>query len=55
MTLGNICDRDVLESNLRVNCIPAEVVDMDSSDYLSFLEERRKLMSQAIRDYYRSL
>lgn len=55
MVLGNISDRNVLESNLCANCIPLDVVMMDSSDYPSFLEERRRLMSFAMRDYYRSL
>lgn len=52
---GNIKDRDVLIENLRQNCIPESVVQMDYTRYEDFLTERRVLMAQKIKKYYYSL
>lgn len=52
---GNITDLDVLYKNLKQNCIPKDIVEMDNSDYDSFLNERRKLMAQKIKAYYYNL
>lgn len=52
---GNIVDLDVLRKNLRENCIPEDIVEMEKSDYDAFLNERRKLMAQKIKVYYYSL
>ncbi len=55
ITCGSITNRDVLMKNLQMNCIPLEVFDMDESRYGEFLEKRRKLMAQKIRNHYESL
>jgi len=52
---GNISDTETLKANLSENCIPEAVIEMDFSDYDTFLAERRKLMAQKIRKYYYSL
>lgn len=52
---GNIFDIDALRDNLKENCIPETVMDMDFTNYEEFLAERRKLMAKKIRDYYYSL
>ena len=45
---------DLLE-NLKMNCVPSEILNMDIEDYDNFLSLRRKLMAEKIRDYYFSL
>ena len=52
---GGIDDVDMLEENMKENCIPESIFDGTVKNYESFLEERRKLMAQKIRDYYSSL
>ncbi|MCD7785903.1 MAG: DUF262 domain-containing protein [Oscillospiraceae bacterium] len=52
---GGIVDDEQLRENLRQNCIPEGFENMDVSDYADFLEKRRKLMAEKIRDYYYSL
>ena len=52
---GNIADLQVLKDNLEANCIPHKIINMDASQYDSFLAERRKLMAKKIKDYYYSL
>lgn len=44
-----------LEANLAENCIPKEFMNMDIFGYAMFLDMRRTLMAEYIRDYYRSL
>ncbi len=51
---GISSEKELLE-NLRMHCIPAEVQDMEFEDYDNFLEIRRKLMAQKIKEYYWSL
>ena len=41
--------------NLKSNCIPEDIFDMDIKDYPEFLNSRRVLISEKIRDYYFSL
>lgn len=41
-----------LHENLKMNCVPSEIINMDIDNYSEFLELRRKLMSQKIKDYY---
>lgn len=53
--VGTITNEKELLDNLRANCIPAEVVGMTSENYFTFLEQRRKLMAQKIKDFYYSL
>jgi hypothetical protein len=52
---GNITDKDKLMQNLRKHCIPENILVMDIDDYFDFLEERRKLMANKIKRYYKSL
>lgn len=52
---GNITDEALLKENLRINCIPENIVSMDVMNYDDFLLERRKLMAKKIKDYYYSL
>ena len=41
-----------LESNMAANCIPQDIFDMDYTYYDDFLNKRRHLMAQKIREYY---
>ncbi|MDL2228172.1 DUF262 domain-containing protein [Odoribacter sp. OttesenSCG-928-L07] len=52
---GNITDVDLLKENLRVNCIPENISSMNVENYEDFLLERRKLMANKIKEYYKSL
>ena len=52
---GGIHSQEDLEANLAENCVPAELMNMDVSDYQRFLHERRKLMAAYIRKYYEGL
>lgn len=52
---GSITDLKVLRSNMQINCIPYEIKDMDYNNYVDFLDMRRKLMADKIKDYYYSL
>ena len=49
---GGINNRQVLEENLKQNCIPNNIGEMDQSNYEQFLELRRKLIAQKIKNYY---
>ncbi|NNT71691.1 DUF262 domain-containing protein [Flavobacterium sp. IMCC34852] len=44
-----------LQDNLKANCVPQEIMTMGIEDYNHFLELRRKLMAQKIKEYYFSL
>jgi len=52
---GAIETETVLYENLRQNCIPQSVFEADIKKYDQFLKDRRKLLADKIRDYYRSL
>ncbi|MBW2098975.1 MAG: DUF262 domain-containing protein [Deltaproteobacteria bacterium] len=52
---GGIRDTAELTANLKMNSIPEGMQHKDIEDYDAFLEERRKLMSHKIRDYYQKL
>ena len=52
---GLINDIDKFYTNLEVNCVPVETLDMDFTSYHDFLEKRRKLMAEKIKKYYYSL
>lgn len=49
---GNIYDIAVLRENLAQNSIPNGIENMTHIDYDSFLESRRVLMAQKIKEYY---
>ena len=55
IVLGNISDKELLESNLKENCIPANIDTMDALSYDTFLLERRKMMASLIEKYYKGL
>lgn len=52
---GGITDMDALRRNLEQNCIPAGIENMTVADYPGFLDERRRLMADKIKNYYVSL
>lgn len=52
---GNITDKDQLMENLAKHCIPAAIFEMNIENYHEFLEERRKLMAEKIKRYYKML
>lgn len=41
--------------NLEDNCIPVDILEMDHTDYQTFLEDRRIKMTELIKTYYYSL
>lgn len=51
---GLSTEQDLLD-NLKMNCVPTEIMDMNIKDYQDFLTLRRKLMAQKIKAYYFSL
>lgn len=53
--IGAITDTKDLKNNLSMNCIPEGIESMVISDYDNFLEERRKLMSTKIQQYFQTL
>ena len=55
ITIGSITDYNQLLDNLKTNCVPDTVFDMDYTRYDEFLTDRRKMMAQKIRKYYESL
>jgi hypothetical protein len=54
-SLSGISNEEELLGNLKSNCVPPEIMEMEISDYETFLTLRRKLMAIKIRDYYFSL
>lgn len=52
---GGIHSQEQLLDNLKDNCIPTDIFEMDYTHYDTFLKERRKLIAQKIRTYYDSL
>ena len=52
---SGISDITDLEANFAENCVPIEFMNMEFSQYQEFLESRRKLMAEYIRDYYENL
>ena len=53
--IGSIVDEQQLMENLKTNCIPDNVFEMDADCYETFLNERRQMMAQKIRKYYEAL
>jgi len=53
--IGTLTTEADFWNSLKVNCIPADVVEMTSADYTRFLQERRRLMARKIKEYYYSL
>ena len=44
-----------LIENLKANCVPLNIANMTETDYSAFLEERRMLMANKMKNYYFSL
>lgn len=53
--LGEIKNEADLKENMRMNCIPEDIFNMDVTNYHDFLETRRQLMANKIRRYFESL
>ena len=52
---GGIIEHENLLANLKESCVPEDIFDMDVTNFKEFLEKRRLLMANKIRDYYFSL
>ena len=52
---GSLQTMEDLIQNLDYNCIPHEIFDMGIESYGQFLQHRRKLMANKIREYFYSL
>ena len=52
---GGINNIDELNNKLNENCIPREVFNMNIDNYNEFLELRRRLMAEKIKEYYYKL
>lgn len=50
--VSGISSREEMLDNLRANCVPTEIMDMTIEDYPEFLNLRRRLMANKIKDYY---
>ena len=55
INVGTITNIDAFNTNLEVNCIPSEIINMTAVDYPDFLQKRRVLMAKKIKEYYNSL
>ncbi|MGB2164798.1 MAG: hypothetical protein ACPHYH_03040, partial [Flavobacteriaceae bacterium] len=51
-SLSGIASPKALQTNLRQHAIPTTIDQMDFDDYFDFLDQRRLLMAEKIRDYY---
>ena len=52
---GGIDNMVELMNNLKTHCIPESIFEMTVENYGEFLEQRRKLMAQKMKNYYFSL
>jgi len=52
---GGITDEAELRQNLRTHCIPEAMLDGEIPPYEEFLKERRRLMGEKIRTWFKSL
>ncbi len=50
--VSGISNENELLQNLKMNCVPNEIIHMTIDDYNEFLTLRRKLMASKIKDYY---
>jgi hypothetical protein len=53
--VSGISTEQELSENLKMNCVPEEIMKMNIDDYQDFLYLRRKLISKKIKEYYHSL
>lgn len=52
---GNIVSMEKLKENFQMNCIPDGMETMTVDDYPRFLEQRRNLMAQKLKNYFEGL
>jgi hypothetical protein len=52
---GGITDKEQLQANLQMNCIPDWILANEAPDYEKFLDERRHLMAAKLKAYFKSL
>ncbi|MEA3499874.1 MAG: DUF262 domain-containing protein [Candidatus Marinimicrobia bacterium] len=52
---GGITKKSELKENFEMNCIPDGMEEKNIDDYEDFLLQRRKLISQKIKDYYQKI
>jgi len=52
---GGITDFNEAFDNLKQNAIPETIFDLDTEDYQDFLLQRRKLMAEKIKEYYKQI
>ncbi len=52
---GGITNLDEMKENLRMNCIPEDMIDGNVPTYDEFLERRRQLMAAKLRTYFQML
>jgi hypothetical protein len=55
LRISGISSEVELLENLKMNCVPPEIMEMNFDDYFDFLTIRRKQIALKIRDYYFSL
>ena len=53
--VSGLSSEQELLDNLKMNCVPTEIMEMSIDDYQDFLTLRRKLMAQKIKEYYNKL
>ena len=53
--VSGIATQQELLDNLKMNCVPIEIMQMNIDYYNDFLNLRRKLMATKIKEYYHSL
>lgn len=53
--VSGLSNEQQLLDNLKMNCVPEEIRQMNIDDYNDFLILRRKLMATKIKEYYHSL
>lgn len=50
--VSGLSSEQELLDNLKMNCIPVEIMEMSFTDYQDFLSLRRRLMANKMKDYY---
>ncbi|WP_288371674.1 DUF262 domain-containing protein [uncultured Algoriphagus sp.] len=55
LQVSGLGSENELQENLRMNCVPVEIMDMSFEDYFDFLDLRRKLMARKLKEYYYQL
>ena len=53
--ISGIESKDELMANLKTNEIPSYILNATIDDYFQFLEDRRLLVTEKIKNYYASL